>query len=36
MLGLRPHLVLRELPGVERPSRGEVVVLDRNARLRVC
>jgi hypothetical protein len=36
MLGLRPHLALRELHGVERPARGEVVVLDRNARLRVC
>jgi hypothetical protein len=35
-LGLRPHLALRELHGVERPARGEVVVLDRNARLRVC
>lgn len=36
MLGLRPQLALRELHGVERPARGEVVVLDRNARLRVC
>jgi hypothetical protein len=36
MLRLRPQLVLRELHGVERPVRGEVVVLDRNARLRVC
>ncbi len=36
MLGLRPHLALRELHGVERPARGEVVVLDRDARLRVC
>src|ERR1700733_3901966 len=35
-LGLRPHLALRELHGVERPARGEVVVLERNARLRVC
>ena len=35
-LGLRPQLALRELHGVERPARGEVVVLDRNARLRVC
>jgi hypothetical protein len=36
MLGLRPHLALRELTDAERPARGEVVVLDRNARLRVC
>jgi hypothetical protein len=36
MLGLRPQLALRELHGAERPARGEVVVLDRNARLRVC
>jgi hypothetical protein len=36
MLGLRPQLALQELHGVERPARGEVVVLDRNARLRVC
>ncbi len=35
-LGLRPQLVLRELHGVERPARGEVVVLDRTARLSVC
>jgi hypothetical protein len=35
-LGLRPQLVLRELDGVERPARGEVVVLDRTARLSVC
>jgi hypothetical protein len=35
-LGLRPQLALRELHGVERPARGEVVVLDRSARLRVC
>ena len=34
-LGLRPQLVLRELDGVERPARGEVVVLDRLARLSV-
>ncbi|HST34823.1 MAG TPA: hypothetical protein VLJ80_15030 [Solirubrobacteraceae bacterium] len=34
-LGLRPQLALRELHGVERPVRGEVVVLDPNARLRV-
>jgi len=36
MLGLRAQLALRELHGVERPPRGEVVVLDRNAWLRVC
>jgi hypothetical protein len=36
MLGLRSQLALRELQGVERPARGEVVVLDRNARLTVC
>jgi hypothetical protein len=36
VLGLRPHLALRELHGAERPARGEVVVLDRKARLRVC
>jgi len=36
MLGLRPQLALHELHGVERPERGEVVVLDRNARLTVC
>jgi hypothetical protein len=36
MLGLRPHLDLCELHGVQRPARGEVVVLDRNARLTVC
>ena len=35
MLGLRSQLALRELHGVERPARGEVVVLDRNAQLRV-
>jgi hypothetical protein len=36
MLGVRPQLALRELHGVERPARGEVVVLDRKAQLRVC
>jgi hypothetical protein len=36
MLGLRPQLALRELHGVERPAHGEVLVLDRNARLSVC
>lgn len=35
ILGLRAQLALRELHGVERPARGEVVVLDRNARLKV-
>lgn len=35
-LGLRPRLTLRELDGVERPERGEVVVLDRTARLSIC
>lgn len=34
-LGLRPQLTLHELEGVERPARGEVVVLDRAARLSV-
>lgn len=34
-LGLRPQLTLRELDGVERPARGEVVVLDGQARLSV-
>ncbi|MFI4991488.1 MAG: hypothetical protein ACHQHO_11325 [Solirubrobacterales bacterium] len=34
-LGLRPELTLRELRGVERPTRGEVVVLDRIAKLSV-
>lgn len=34
-LGLRPELTLRELHGVERPARGEVVVLDPLARLSV-
>jgi hypothetical protein len=34
-LGLRPQLALRELHGVARPARGEVIVLDRGARLRV-
>ncbi len=35
-LGLRPQLALRELDGMERPAHGEVVVLDRKARLSVC
>jgi hypothetical protein len=34
-LGLRPRLTLRELRSIERPARGEVVVLDRLARLSV-
>lgn len=34
-LGLRSHMLLRELPGVARPCRGEVILLDRAARISV-
>lgn len=34
-LGLRPQLALSELQGLQRPARGEVVVLDRLARLSI-
>jgi hypothetical protein len=33
-LGLRPRLSLRQLDGVARPRRGEVIVLERPGRLR--
>jgi hypothetical protein len=34
-LGLRAHLSVRQTPEVERPLRGEVVVLERSGRLSV-
>ncbi len=34
-LGLRAHLSVRQIPEVERPARGEVVVLERSGRLSV-
>jgi hypothetical protein len=35
LLGLRPRLVLRQRQGLERPERGEVVVLERTTLLSV-